>query len=216
MSKILSNAREPVNSYTHAIGAVLSIIGTFALIISMVSSPDYTAQKLVSVIIFGISLIALYSASSIYHYVSGSPHTMVMLRKLDHAMIYVLIAGSYTPIMLNFLDPKKAVLFVTVMWSVAAVGILIKMFWMGAPRFLSTALYILMGWSILFDTTAVTSMPKGGFYLLLWGGISYTIGGVIYAIKKPNISKVFGFHELFHIFVLLGSLFHFFVVILYV
>ncbi len=208
--------REPLNAFTHIAGIVLSVVGTIYIAVYSVLSPESDIILIISAFAFCASLIALYSASSIYHWSNGTAQRIKMLRKLDHAMIYVLIAGTYTPMLLAFLPNRNATLFVTIIWIVALVGIVIKLKWFNAPRILSTGLYVLMGWSILFQPAAITSMDRGGFWLLLSGGISYTIGGIIYALKKPNISKHFGFHELFHVFVILGSVFHYFVVVGYV
>lgn len=216
MSSYFSKAREPMSSYTHFIGIIMSIVGTLALVITTLFRNSGNVRSLVSGLIFGCSAIALYTASSVYHYITSNERVIMRLRKLDHAMIYVLIAGSYTPIYLNYMPNKHGLIFTSVIWSVALVGILIKMFWMNAPRILSTGFYILMGWSILFDVNSLSSMDFGAVVLIALGGIAYTIGGVIYWLKKPNWSKTFGFHETFHVFVLIGSALHFLAVLIYI
>ncbi len=208
--------REPLNAFTHFAGIVLSVIGTIYILIDWAVNPNIGLVRPLSALAFAISLIALYSSSTVYHWSNGSADHIKLLRKLDHAMIYVLIAGSYTPMLLTYLPGSRGIIFTSVIWTIAIIGIIIKLKWFNAPRILSTSLYVILGWSILADTTVLTSLPRAGFILLLLGGLSYTIGGIIYAIKKPNISKSFGFHELFHSFVLLGSLFHYFTVVLYV
>ena len=131
-------------------------------------------------------------------------------------MIYVLIAGSYTPICLKFMEGMHGILFVCGVWAVALCGILVKLCWMNAPRALYTGFYLLMGWAIVFDWKALELIPAGAIALLLAGGISYSIGAVFYILKKPNPSPTFGFHELFHVFILLGTFFHFLAVVFYV
>ncbi len=214
MKTYLSKAREPLSSYTHFLGFLLSILAT-ALLLAKSLYTQQGAFMLAGACIFGLSLTMLYGASAWYHFSNASKKAVAILRKLDHSMIYVLIAGTYTPIMLKFLPSPNGLYFALGVWAFGLLGILMKLLWMNAPRVLSTALYILMGWSILADTSAIGNMAPGAIALLFTGGIFYTIGGVVYGIKKPNLSARFGFHELFHIFVLLGSFFHFLVVYFY-
>ena len=216
MSQYLMKAREPISSFSHMIGAVVFAIATILLIAKALFVGSWSLEILVGVIVFGISLVALYSASAIYHYSNGSKHKILVLRKLDHSMIYVLIAGSYTPILLKFMAQREGLIFVSVMWLCAAVGVVIKLFWFNAPRWLQTVLYIAMGWAVLFDISIFKEMSGIALFLLVAGGISYTIGGIIYIVKKPNVSVKFGFHELFHIFILIGSAFHYLLVLFYV
>ena len=216
MSHTWAKAREPISSFTHMLGAVFFTAATLLLVCKTIVVSDWSWQVLAGVILFGASLIALYSASSIYHFFNGSVKKLLVLRKLDHAMIYVLIAGTYTPILLKYLSGAEGWIFTAAIWSCALVGIVIKLCWFSAPRWLQTVLYIAMGGAMLFDISIFQSMSGGAIFLLAAGGLSYTIGGVIYMIKRPNISVAFGFHELFHIFVLLGSLFHFLMIFFYV
>ena len=216
MSQYLMKAREPISSFSHMIGAVVFAIATILLIAKSLFLGSWSLEILVGVIVFGISLVALYSASAIYHYSNGSKHKILVLRKLDHSMIYVLIAGSYTPILLKFMAQREGLIFVSVMWLCAAVGVVIKLCWFNAPRWLQTVLYIAMGWAVLFDISIFKEMSGIALFLLVAGGISYTIGGIIYIVKKPNVSVKFGFHELFHIFILIGSAFHYLLVLFYV
>ncbi len=216
MSQYLMKAREPISSFSHMIGAVVFAIATILLIAKALFVGSWSLEILVGVIVFGISLVALYSASAIYHYSNGSKHKILVLRKLDHSMIYVLIAGSYTPILLKFMAQREGLIFVSVMWLCAAVGVVIKLCWFNAPRWLQTVLYIAMGWAVLFDISIFKEMSGIALFLLVAGGISYTIGGIIYIVKKPNVSVKFGFHELFHIFILIGSAFHYLLVLFYV
>ena len=216
MSQYLMKAREPISSFSHMIGAVVFAIATILLIAKALFVGSWSLEILVGVIVFGISLVALYSASAIYHYSNGSKHKILVLRKLDHSIIYVLIAGSYTPILLKFMAQREGLIFVSVMWLCAAVGVVIKLCWFNAPRWLQTVLYIAMGWAVLFDISIFKEMSGIALFLLVAGGISYTIGGIIYIVKKPNVSVKFGFHELFHIFILIGSAFHYLLVLFYV
>ena len=216
MPKFFWKAKDPISSYTHFLGAVFAVIGTILLIVKTAMNPESNIWHVLSVVIFAISLIALYSASSIYHFVNFSDAANFRLRKLDHSMIFVLIAGTYTPLIYNLFRQPMATYFTIVMWVIAFIGILLKVFFFRAPRWLSTILYIAMGWAIVVDLPAVAALGPVGIALLVAGGIAYTAGGVIYIIKKPNFSKNFGFHEFFHIFVLLGSLCHFFCVYYFV
>ena len=216
MSQYWMKAREPISSFTHMLGAVFFAVATVLLIGKTLTLPDWSVKILVGVILFGCSLVALYAASSIYHFFNGSGKKLLILRKLDHAMIYVLIAGTYTPVLLKYLSGLEGWIFTVAIWVCALLGIVIKLCCFSAPRWLQTVLYIAMGWAILFDISIFQSMSGAAVGLLAAGGLSYTVGGVIYMLKKPNISAVFGFHELFHIFVLLGSLFHFLMIFFYV
>lgn len=209
-------ARDPISSWSHMLGAIFFAIGTIFLVIKTVLWPEYSVKMLIGVLLFGCSLIALYSASSMYHFFNGSLKKRLVLRKLDHSMIYVLIAGTYTPILLRYLPTMNSMIFTIAIWGCAFLGILIKLCWFSAPRWLQTLLYIAMGWAILFDLSIFQQMSGAAVFLLAAGGISYTVGGLIYILKKPNFSKMFGFHELFHIFVLFGSLFHFLMIFFYV
>ena len=207
--------REPVNALTHLFGAVLSLIGTIFLLNFTDISLSTTA--IVSIIIFGMSLVALYTTSGIYHLVHTTDAILLKLKKLDHSMIFVLIAGSYTPFcMLSLTGAWKWSIIITV-WSLAIIGIILKICWINMPRWLSTGFYIGMGWIALFALKPLyDSLSLGGFIYLLLGGLMYTIGGIIYGSKKPNISPNFGFHEIFHIFVMLGSACHYWAILRYV
>ena len=207
--------REPVNALTHLLGAVLSIIGTIVLL-SYTEAP-LNPVTIISILIFGISLAALYTTSGIYHLVHTTDAILTKLRKLDHSMIFLLIAGSYTPFCMLSLSGAWQWSIIIIVWSLALIGISLKMFWIDMPRWLSTGFYIGMGWIALFALKPLyDSLSIGGFFFLLLGGIMYTLGGIIYGIKKPNFSPEFGFHEIFHIFVLLGSFCHYWSIFKYV
>lgn len=215
--KIFRKAMDPVSSETHFIGAVLSLVTLIIMMVIAVKEGS-NQQTVVGITVFGLSSISLYSASFIYHYYNADEDNNIklILRKLDHSMIYVLIAGTYTPVCLTYLDYPHSLYFLTAIWLIAIIGIIVKLFWMNAPRFISTIFYLLMGWALIFDLPAFSKVPLGCLGLIACGGISYTIGAIVYIVKKPNWFKTFGFHELFHIFVMIGSAFHFLAVIIYI
>lgn len=212
-----SYIREPINGLTHLAGAILSFIGLLAMVIKA-SMTTSSALAITAVIIFGISMILLYSASATYHMVIAKDKVIAFLRRLDHSMIFILIAGSYTPFCLISLNGVTGWVLFGIVTAVAISGILFKMIWFNCPRWLSTALYIAMGWIIIFAFSPLSeSLSFPGLFLLIFGGVLYTIGGAIYAIKPKFLEfKHFGFHEIFHIFIMLGSLAHFLSVFLYV
>lgn len=205
--------REPVNALTHLIGAALSFIGTIVLL----SFSHASLTAIISVLIFGVSLVLLYTTSGIYHLVHTTDTILLKLKKLDHSMIFILIAGSYTPFCMLSLTGAWKWSIISIVWTLAILGISLKVFWINMPRWLSTGLYIGMGWIALFALKPLyDSLSLGGFIYLVSGGVMYTIGGIIYGLKKPNISPEFGFHEIFHLFVMLGSACHYWAVLKYV
>lgn len=205
---MISKLRDPVSSLTHMIGAVLAI----PILISLVylSSEFATPWHTLGFFVFGVSLFLLYGASATYHAVHATESTIQLLRRIDHMMIFVLIAGTYTPICLVILHGPVGLVLLALMWTMAIAGIFIKLFWLNAPRWLSTALYVVMGWSaVLVFYPLLDTMSLSDFGLILLGGILYTIGAVIYATKWPKITgKWVGFHEIFHIFVLAATACH--------
>lgn len=216
MTYYLKHARDPLSSFSHMIGAWMFAFGGIILFLKAQLTGGLEGTQTLALLSFTLSTVALYSASAGYHYCNGSPERIAHLRKLDHSMIYILIAGSYTPVVLTWLQPPKGLFFSIFIWSFALIGILLKLVWFHAPRWLSTGLYLVMGWSILFDISAFSRMPVGALVLTALGGLSYTAGGVIYAIKKPNFPEPFGFHEVFHLFVLFGSLMHYIMILCYI
>lgn len=204
-------ARDPISFETHFWGAIAAVLGTVALMIKALLMPGGDAMKIAGAGVFGLSLIALYSASSIYHFTSWDAQKW--LRKLDHSMIYVLIAGTYTPVFMNYADKGHAMFLTAYIWAFAVIGITAKLIHFNIPRAMTSAIYLFMGWSVLFDMGEFFALPLGAIIFIALGGIMYSIGAVIYAIKKPNVSARFGFHEIFHLFVLAGSLCHFIAVI---
>lgn len=202
--------REPINALTHLGGAILAFIALIAMVIKTTLTIG-SAISITAVIIFGVSMMLLYAASATYHSIIGSAKVIAFFRRIDHSMIFILIAGSYTPFCLIALNNLSGwILFSSVM-AIALLGIIFKMVWFSCPRWLSTSIYIIMGWMALFVFTPLAnSLSSLGFFFLVLGGVLYTIGGIIYGIKPKWLQmKHIGFHEIFHIFILLGSLAHF-------
>ncbi|MEN2768418.1 PAQR family membrane homeostasis protein TrhA [Ornithinibacillus xuwenensis] len=209
--------REPINGLTHLFGALLSFVGLLALVIKAAMEAG-SSLAIAAVIIFGISLILLYSASATYHMVIARDSIIAFLRKIDHSMIFVLIAGTYTPICLIGLEGITGWVLFSVINGLALLGVLYKLIWFQAPRWLSTALYVIMGWIIIFFSSSLVDVLSSiGMWLLVLGGVSYTVGAVIYWLKPKFLEfKHMGFHEIFHIFILVGSFLHFFCIYFYV
>ena len=207
--------REPINSISHFLGAFIFLAGgIFMVIYQTLNNMPYIVVT--GGIVFSLGLVMLYTSSGIYHGYKGRKEVIGGLKKLDHAMIYVLIAASYTPLCLFVLTGQKRMTILIILWSIVVTGVATKLLIKKIPRAVSTSLYLVMGWIVVFFIKDVfLNLSSVGFALLLLGGIFYTIGGVIYMIKKPNISKDLGFHELFHILVLMGSLSHYMLVLLY-
>ncbi|OGQ58062.1 MAG: hemolysin [Deltaproteobacteria bacterium RIFCSPLOWO2_02_FULL_50_16] len=208
--------REPVNGLTHLAGVLLAIIG---LVVLVVSATRYgNAWHVVSFSIFGSSMILLYASSTLYHLLPLSPKGVALLRRIDHIMIFFLIAGTYTPFCLVPLRGAWGWSLFGTVWGIALAGFLIKIFWMHAPRWLSTAIYLIMGWiAVVAIYPMILSMPLGGLLWLVAGGLTYTLGAIIYGLKWPNpCPRVFGYHALWHLFVLGGTFCHFWSIYCYV
>ena len=218
MSQFFRQAQDPVSCATHAWGAVAAFFGGMVLLLRALWAGANMAA-LAAAMVFAFSLMALYSASAIYHYCPGtvlSGGIKRRLRKLDHSMIYVLIAGSYTPFAMVLMPQPKGARFCLVLWCVAIAGVLGKLFWINAPRAFSTVLYLAMGWALLFVWKDFSAVGTPCMLLLAAGGICYSVGAVFYIIKRPNLSPDWTFHELFHLLILAGSLFHFLAVFFFV
>ncbi len=216
MIQFFHRAKDPFSSYTHFWGAVFSLVATIGMLGIYQHAAYADVTLFLSVLLFGISLMALYTASCVYHFVSASSALTIRLRKLDHAMIYVLIAGTYTPICAKFLSEENRNTFIAAIWGAAILGIIVKVAWLNAPRWLYTSLYLMMGWALLFDFDSFARIPLPCLALIACGGISYTVGAVIYILKKPNIFKPLDFHDIFHLLIMLGSAFHIAAVVCYV
>lgn len=203
--------KDPGSSITHFIGLVMAVFGTAPIIRRASTTQD--PLHVISITIFIVSMILLYAASTIYHTYDISKDANIILKKIDHCMIFVLIAGSYTPICLLTLNGKTGLMMFIAVWTIALLGILFKLCWVTCPKWISSVLYIGMGWICIFAFAKIYhSLPTAAFLWLLAGGIIYTIGGIIYALKLPlfnNLHKNFGSHEIFHLFVMGGSICHY-------
>ncbi len=208
--------REPVNGLTHLAGVLLSMIALVVLLSLAIAARD--ARQVIAFTIFGLSQIALYTASTLYHSLPLSPKGVARLRRIDHMMVFVLIAGTYTPICLVALGGGWGWSLLAVVWGLAIGGLILKTRWMHAPKWLSTGIYLLMGWTVIVAAPVLFhKLPAGALVWLLAGGIIYTIGAVIHALKRPNlIPGVFEAHALWHLFVLGGSACFFWMVVRYV
>lgn len=203
--------KDPGSAITHFIGMLLAISAAAPLLIKAAGEPE--GLPLIALSIFIVSMVLLYGASTIYHTLDISPKVNKLLRKVDHMMIFILIAGTYTPICMVVLGDRTGWSMLALVWGIAITGILIKAFWITCPKWFSSVIYIAMGWvCILAFGKIVTALPTAAFGWLLAGGIIYTVGGIIYALKLPIFNskhKNFGSHEIFHLFVMGGSLCHY-------
>ena len=215
---IKTHIKDPGSAITHFIGMMMAIFAAVPLLIKAAHEPGRI--YIISIAVYAVSLILLYAASTSYHTFDRSYKINTILKKSDHMMIFILIAGSYTPICLLVLGGKTGAILLSIVWGIALVGILIKAFWVYCPKWVSSVLYIGMGWTcVLAFTQILNSMSPAAFGWLLAGGIIYTIGGIIYALKLPifnNRHKNFGSHEIFHLFVMGGSACHFVVMYVFV
>jgi hemolysin III len=211
--------REPVNAWTHLVGVVLSAVGLVVLLV--IAIEHRSVRQIVAYSVFGGSLVLMYGASALYHSLGFSERGLANLRRLDHMMIYVLIAGTYTPIGLVLLRSRLAWGLLVAIWVIAALGILQKVAWMRAPRWLSVAQYLGMGWlGVLVARPLLRVAPAGFFVWLITGGVFYSVGALVYAAKWPRAApdsapRVFGFHEIWHLFVLAGSFSHYWAILAY-
>ena len=210
--------KDPGSAITHFIGMLMAIFAAVPLLIRAAHEPGRI--YVISLAIYAASLVLLYAASTTYHTFDLSEKINTVLKKIDHMMIFVLIAGSYTPICLLVLRGRTGLILLSLVWGIAIVGILIKAFWVFCPKWVSSILYIGMGWTcVLAFTQLLNSMSMAAFGWLLAGGIIYTIGGVIYALKLPIFNsrhQNFGSHEIFHLFVMGGSICHFIMMYVFV
>ena len=210
--------KDPGSAITHFIGMMMALFASTPLLIRAANNPDRI--HLISLAVFITSMVLLYMASTVYHTLNLSERSNRILRKIDHMMIFVLIAGSYTPVCLVVLGNAAGYRLCALVWGIALAGILIKAFWITCPKWFSSLLYIAMGWvCVLAFTQILNSLPPAAFGWLLAGGIIYTIGGMIYALKLPifnNRHRYFGSHEIFHLFVMGGSICHFIMMYVFV
>lgn len=202
----------PWSAITHGFGAVLALVGLLALLVHA-HSLNAGMWHMVSFTIYGLSMVALYTASTLYHSLNTSVKWRIALRKYDHTCIYFLIAGSYTPICLIALRPHSVwgwILF-GVAWGLTAAGLVLSVVWITTPRWLTSGIYLFMGWIAVFALVPLSQiLSSTGFALLFGGGLLYTAGGILYALKWPGRNNPrFGCHEIFHVFIVLGSIAHF-------
>ena len=203
--------KDPASCISHLIGTIMAVFAAFPLLIRA----NYLGgtKTAISMLIFSVSLVLLYLASSLYHGVIGNADIERRLKKFDHMMVYMLIAGTYTPICMLVLDNNIGLQMLSIIWGIAFVGMIINMIWIYCPKWLNSLIYIAMGWVVVFAFKAVVSaLSPAGFGWLLAGGVIYTIGGIIYALKLPLFNKRhknFGTHEIFHIFCIAGSMCHY-------
>ena len=218
MNKQNRHIKDPGSAITHFIGMLMAIFAAIPLLIQ--ASREQDSVYLISLTVYAVSMVLLYAASTTYHTFDISKKVNTILKKIDHMMIFVLIAGSYTPICLLVLDRKIGIPLLILVWGIAIVGILIKALWVFCPKWVSSGLYIGMGWTcVLAFGQMLNGLSRAEFGWLLAGGIIYTIGGIIYALKLPIFNmkhKNFGSHEIFHLFVMGGSACHFVVMYLLV
>ncbi len=206
--------KDPISALTHFIGFVAAIFG---MPILLVRAAQYQMSEsvLISLSVFMMSMILLYGASASYHSFNLTEHANKVLKKIDHMMIFVLIAGSYTPVCVMVLEPASGFRLLLLVWGIAIAGMFLKACWVTCPKWFSSIIYIGMGWvCILAFQEIYHGLSLGAFLWLLAGGVAYTVGGVIYALKLPLLERRFpgfGAHELFHIFVMIGSLCHYIV-----
>lgn len=210
--------KDPGSAITHGIAMLLAIAGAAPLIVRAARSRD--SLHIAAITIFILTMILLYAASTLYHSVNSTEKVNRRLRKIDHMMIFIMIAGSYTPVCLIALHNRTGYILCALVWTIAILGILLKGLWITCPKWVSSVLYIGMGWlCVLAFVPIFHSLPKAGFGWLLAGGIIYTIGGIIYALKVPLFDarhKNFGSHEIFHVFIMLGSACHFVVMYFFI
>lgn len=206
--------KEPVNTWTHLIPFVAAIVGLVFLIII---SRD-NISKLVTMTIYGLSVIVLYGASSVYHWVQTTPQRELLLKRVDHIAIYFLIAGSYTPVFYYGLEGVWRWAMLTAVWTLAIVGMALKIWFIHAPRYVSATFYVSLGWIALVPfLQLIKHLPIGAIILMAVGGVVYTMGAVIYATKIFDFfPRRFGFHEIFHLFIAAGSIVHFIMIFIYI
>ena len=206
--------REPISALTHLAAAVLSLFGLISLI--YFGWGDLT--KILTLIIYGISLVLMFIASGTYHLFIAKDSIILNLRKFDHSAIYLLIAGSYTPICYHFFEGFWQYGMLAIIWGLAIIGVSVKLFIINAPRWVTAGVYLLMGWLAIMGVEEILqSMPVAAILLMVIGGLFYSIGAIVYITKKLNfIPGVFGFHEIWHIFVILGAFSHFYVILRFI
>jgi len=206
----LNKFRQPFNGVSHLAAAIVSVTGLVWLLVMTWDEP----LRRFSMLIYGLTLVLMFATSAAYHSINSRPETMLVLKKLDHTAIYLLIAGSYTPICLHYFEGFWRWPFLGIVWTLAAAGVIIKLLLINTPRWLTAGLYLALGWlSMLAIGEILRTFPPGALFWLSAGGVFFTIGSLIYILRKPDfVPNRFGFHEVWHIFVILGALSHFILV----
>lgn len=209
--KLKFKPKDPGSAITHFVGWIMALFAAVPLILRACTEPD--PIYVIALSIFALSMLLLYAASTLYHSLDINEAINKRLKKFDHMMISVLIAGTYTPICLIALPKNIGYPLLVIVWGIALFGILLKAFWVTCPKWISSVLYIGMGWTcVLAFTNILNSLTHVEFLWLLAGGLIYTVGGIIYALKLPLFNsrhKNFGSHEIFHLFVMGGSVCHY-------
>ncbi len=205
--------REPVSGFLHLAGAVVAFGAMLALAFATWQDP----AKMISLIVYGCSLVLLYAASTALHLTYGSPRTLLWLNRFDHAAIYILIAGTYTPFCYNLLTGFWRWGMLILVWALAIAGVIYKLWFLRGGSHISTLLYVAMGWiAVIGAPKFISVLPPGAIALLVAGGVVYSLGAVVFALRKPNFHRYFGYHELWHVFVLAASALQFLAVVIYV
>lgn len=217
-ASISTHLKDPASCISHIVGTFMALVATFPLVSHAYKNGG--AKSSISMFVFSLTLILLYLASSLYHGVISTDKVQRRLKKFDHMMVYCLIAGTYTPICVLVLGGKSGFTMLAVIWGIALIGMTINMIWIYCPRWMNSIVYIAMGWVVVFAfKSVIANLSAAGFGWLLAGGIIYTVGGVIYAIKLPDFNerhKNFGTHDIFHIFCIAGSACHYILMYAYV
>ena len=207
---ILIKETEKISFYTHFLGFIAAVVGTLFLIVYTWGDLD----KIIISVIYGFSIITLFLASSMYHYFKKEDDESSLWRKLDHFAIFIMIAGTYTPVTYIFLSGYWKWTILGLQWTLVLGGFFFKFYYLKAPRYLYTIIYLLMGWvGIIPIRKFIATMPATALFYMFTGGIAYTIGAVFYMTKLPKFNKNFGFHEIFHLFIILGGAFHYLLVL---
>ena len=206
---MLAQLKDPISGLTHFIGCLLAILGLVLLVLK--AADPVKPWHLATFSIFSSGMILLYLASTLYHWLPLSESGSRLLRRIDHMMIFIMIAATYTPVCLIPLRESIGWELFAGVWGIAAVGLFIKIFWLQAPRWVSVSIYVAMGWLAIFGIIPIVDvLQPGAVFWLVFGGLLYTAGALIYAFKRPDPwPKWFGFHEIFHLFVMMGSFSHF-------
>jgi hemolysin III len=208
--------RQPISGLSHLFGAVLSVVGLMWMLRDAIQLQHFS--PLIAAIVFGFSMVCLYTSSALYHLLPFSERWVQRLRKLDHAMIYVFIAGCYTPMCLIAFKSKWGLVFCLGVWGLAAIGVFLKLLWLERSRWMRILMYHAMGWlSLVLLPSLIQKLPTSGLVWLFIGGGAYGVGSLVYATRRPSpFPRFFGFHEIWHVMVLLGSFCHFWMVKNYV